>query len=99
MAELMRAVGYRKNLPISDPDSLVDLSLPVPTPGEHDLRVRVEAVSVNPVDVKVRASSDPGGEAKVLGFDASGVVESVGSAVTLFRPGDEVFYAGTIARR
>ena len=98
MAELMRAVGYRKNLPISDPASLVDLSLPVPTPGEHDLRVRVEAVSVNPVDVKLRAGSDPGGEAKVLGFDASGVVESVGSAVTLFRPGDEVCYAGSIAR-
>lgn len=98
MAELIRAVGYRKNLPISDPASLVDLSLPVPTPGDHDLRVRVEAVSVNPVDVKVRAGSDPAGEPKVLGFDAAGVVESVGSAVTLFQPGDEVYYAGSIAR-
>jgi len=98
MAELMRAVGYRKSLPISDPTSLVDLSLPVPAPGEHDLRVRVEAVSVNPADVKLRATSDPHGEPKVLGFDAAGVVDSVGSAVTLFRPGDEVCYAGSIAR-
>ena len=94
----MRAVGYRKNLPITDPSSLLDLELPVPTPGEHDLLVRVEAVSVNPVDVKVRAGSDPGGEPKILGYDAAGVVVAVGGAVTLFRPGDEVWYAGSIAR-
>jgi len=98
MAELMRAVGYRENLPISDPASLVDLELPVPVPGEHDLLVRVEAVSVNPVDVKVRAGSDPGGKPKILGYDAAGVVVAVGGAVTLFRPGDEVWYAGSIAR-
>ncbi|WP_233625031.1 zinc-binding alcohol dehydrogenase family protein [Actinoplanes sp. ATCC 53533] len=98
MAELMRAVGYRRNLPISDPASLVDLELPVPVPGEHDLLVRVEAVSVNPVDVKVRANSDPGGKPKILGYDAAGVVVAVGDAVTLFRPGDEVWYAGSIAR-
>ncbi|RSM56650.1 zinc-binding alcohol dehydrogenase family protein [Actinoplanes sp. ATCC 53533] len=94
----MRAVGYRRNLPISDPASLVDLELPVPVPGEHDLLVRVEAVSVNPVDVKVRANSDPGGKPKILGYDAAGVVVAVGDAVTLFRPGDEVWYAGSIAR-
>lgn len=98
MAELMRAVGYRRNLPISDPASLVDLELPVPVPGEHDLLVRVEAVSVNPVDIKVRKNSDPGGEPKILGYDAAGVVVAVGGAVTLFRPGDEVWYAGSIAR-
>ena len=98
MAELIRAVGYRKNLPISDPSSLLDLTLPVPVPGEHDLLVRVEAVSVNPADVKLRARSDPGGEPKILGYDAAGVVEQVGSAVTLFQPGDEVWYAGSIAR-
>ena len=98
MAELMRAVGYRRNLPISDPESLLDLELPVPEPGEHDLQVRVRAVSVNPVDVKVRAGSDPGGKPKILGYDAAGVVEKVGAAVTLFQPGDEVWYAGSIAR-
>ncbi|MEV6596976.1 zinc-binding alcohol dehydrogenase family protein [Actinoplanes sp. NPDC051346] len=98
MAELMRAVGYRNSLPISDPSSLLDLELPVPEPGDHDLLVRVKAVSVNPVDVKVRAGNDPQGEPKILGYDAAGVVERVGSAVTLFRPGDEVWYAGSIAR-
>jgi zinc-binding alcohol dehydrogenase family protein len=98
MAELMRAVGYRRNLPVSDPESLIDLTLPVPEPGPHDLLVRVEAVSVNPVDVKVRASNDPGGEPKILGWDAAGVVERVGDRVTLFRPGAEVWYAGSIRR-
>ena len=98
VAELMRAVGYRRNLPIDDPESLVDVELPVPRPRPHDLLVRVEAVSVNPVDVKVRASSDPRGDVKVLGYDAAGVVEAVGDRVTLFAVGDEVYYAGSIAR-
>jgi zinc-binding alcohol dehydrogenase family protein len=96
--DVMKAVGYRTNLEIGDPSSLLDLTLPIPSPGPHDLLVRVEAVAVNPVDVKVRASSDPGGTPKVLGWDAAGVVERVGDAVTLFRPGDEVFYAGAINR-
>ncbi|MFI5494620.1 zinc-binding alcohol dehydrogenase family protein [Actinoplanes sp. NPDC051859] len=98
MPELMRAVGYRTSLPISDPASLLDLELPVPEPDPHDLLVRVEAVSVNPADPWVRLSTDPQGEPKILGYDAAGVVERVGSAVTLFRPGDEVWYAGSIAR-
>jgi NADPH2:quinone reductase len=87
MSETMRAVGSRDN-------ALEDLTVDVPEPGEHDLRVRVEAVSVNPVDVKLRR----GGEPRILGFDAAGVVDKVGAAVTLFRPGDEVWYAGSIAR-
>jgi NADPH:quinone reductase len=98
MSETMRAVGYRASLPVDDPDSLLDLELPVPEPGPHDLLVRVEAVSVNPVDTKVRLATDPGGEPKVLGYDAAGVVESVGAEVTRFRPGDEVYYAGDITR-
>src|SRR6201991_5027679 len=98
MEEKMRAVGYRKPLPISDPASLEDLQLPVPEPGPRDLLVRVEAVSVNPVDVKVRASADPGGEPKILGYDAAGVVVATGPDVTLFSPGDEVYYAGSIDR-
>ena len=92
----MRAVGYRA---AGSPAVLDDLDLPEPEPGPHDLRVRVEAVSVNPVDVKVRAGSDPGPDGpRVLGFDAAGVVEAVGSQVTLFAPGDEVYYAGSIDR-
>ena len=98
MAEKMRAVGYRKALPVSDPASLEDLEVPVPEPGPRDLLVRVEAVSVNPVDVKVRASTDPGGEPKILGYDAAGTVVATGSDVQLFHPGDEVYYAGSIGR-
>jgi zinc-binding alcohol dehydrogenase family protein len=98
MAEMMRAVGYRKPLPVSDPASLEDLEIPVPEPGPRDLLVRVEAVSVNPVDVKVRASTDPGGEPKILGYDAAGVVVATGADVTLFAAGDEVYYAGSIDR-
>jgi NADPH:quinone reductase-like Zn-dependent oxidoreductase len=95
---LMKAVVYRKPLPIGDPLSLEDAELPVPEPGPRDLLVRIEAISVNPVDVKVRASVDPGGESKVLGYDAAGVVVALGSEVTLFAPGDEVYYAGSIDR-
>jgi zinc-binding alcohol dehydrogenase family protein len=98
MDSTMRAVAYRKPLPISDPASLEDVQLPMPRPGPRDLLVRVEAVSVNPVDTKVRARSDPGGEPKVLGYDAAGVVVAAGDDVTLFDTGDEVYYAGSIAR-
>jgi NADPH2:quinone reductase len=98
MSDTMRAVGYRRNLPITDPASLEDVELPIPVPGPHDLLVRVEAVSVNPADVKARLHNDPGGEIRILGYDASGVVTSVGPDVTLFRLGDAVFYAGSIAR-
>ncbi|MFI6762331.1 zinc-binding alcohol dehydrogenase family protein [Micromonospora sp. NPDC050417] len=98
MNDAMRAVGYRRNLPITDPESLLDAEAPIPTPGPNDLLVRVEAVSVNPVDVKVRAGVDPGGELKVLGFDAAGVVTAVGDRVSRFTVGDEVYYAGSIGR-
>jgi zinc-binding alcohol dehydrogenase family protein len=98
MSDMMHAVAYRKPLPISDPASLQDVELPVPVPGPRDLLVRVQAVSVNPADVKARASQDPGGEPKVLGYDAAGVVAAVGPDVTLFAAGDEVWYAGSIAR-
>ena len=95
----MKAVGYYSAGPIDRHDSLVDLSLPTPVAGPRDLIVRVQAVSVNPVDTKVRASANPAaGTARVLGFDAAGVVETVGPEVTLFKPGDEVFYAGDITR-
>ena len=94
----MKAIGYSKSLPITDEASLEDITLPEPSPGPHDLLVEIRAVSVNPVDVKVRVRVSPEGGHKVLGFDASGLVRSVGSEVTLFKPGDEVFYAGAIDR-
>jgi zinc-binding alcohol dehydrogenase family protein len=98
MTKMMRAVGYRRALPIAHPASLEDIELPVPVPERRDLLVRVEAVSVNPVDVKVRASVDAGGEPRVLGYDAAGVVVAVGSDVGLFGVGDAVYYAGSMAR-
>jgi zinc-binding alcohol dehydrogenase family protein len=95
----MKAVGYRQSLPITDADSLLDVELPEPKPLGRDLLVQVKAVSVNPVDAKMRVRSTPAaGETKVLGWDASGVVLGAGPEVTLFQPGDEVWYAGSIAR-
>ena len=95
----MKAVALTRYLPIDDPQSLLDVELDAPRASGRDLLVRVEAISVNPVDTKVRAPK-PQVEAqpRVLGFDAAGVVESVGPDVTLFRPGDEVWYAGDITR-
>ena len=94
----MKAVAYIKSLPIEDPDSLQDMTLPDPAASGRDLLVRVHAVSVNPVDAKVRRRADPGGAPKVLGWDAAGVVEAAGPDCALFRPGDAVFYAGDIGR-
>ncbi|GAA0706028.1 zinc-binding alcohol dehydrogenase family protein [Dokdonella soli] len=95
----MKAIALTRYLPITDPQSLLDVELPKPVPGAHDLLVRIEAVSVNPVDTKVR-SPKPQVEAqpKVLGYDAAGVVEAVGADVTLFKPGDAVYYAGDVTR-
>lgn len=98
LAPSMTAVAYRRNFAIDNPESLIDVELPVPSPDPYDLLVAVEAVSVNPVDVKVRRGVDPAGETKVLGYDAAGVVSAVGSDVSLFRVGDEVYYAGSIDR-
>ncbi|OCJ18126.1 Zn-dependent oxidoreductase [Rhizobium sp. AC44/96] len=95
----MRAVAYYVPQPISAETSLIDIELPTPSPTGHDLLVEVRAVSVNPVDVKVRAGVAPAAdEPKVLGWDAAGVVKAVGADVTLFKVGDEVFYAGAINR-
>ena len=95
----MKAIALTRYLPIENPDSLQDVELPEPTASGHDLLVRVEAISVNPVDTKIR-SPKPQVESqpKVLGYDAAGVVEAVGENVTLFQPGDEVYYAGDITR-
>jgi zinc-binding alcohol dehydrogenase family protein len=94
----MKAIAFTQHgLPIDDPRALMDMELPKPTPGPRDLLVEVLAVAVNPVDTKVRAGT-ASTEPKVLGWDAVGIVRETGSAVTLFQPGDEVFYAGSITR-
>jgi zinc-binding alcohol dehydrogenase family protein len=95
----MKAVGLYKYLPIEHPESLLDLDVPKPQVAGRDLLVRVEAISVNPVDTKVRAPGSPDlTTPRILGWDAAGVVEAVGSDVSLFKPGDAVYYAGDITR-
>ncbi len=94
----MRAVAYRESLAIAEPESLVDVELPDPEPKGRDLLVAVKAVSVNPVDTKVRRRVSPEGGWKVLGWDAAGTVVATGPEATLFKSGDAVFYAGSIDR-
>jgi zinc-binding alcohol dehydrogenase family protein len=92
----MKAIGFRT---AGSADNLIDLDIPTPTPGPRDLLVKVEAVSVNPVDIKLRIGSQPAeGATRYLGYDAAGIVQAVGSEVTLFKAGDAVFYAGQIDR-
>jgi zinc-binding alcohol dehydrogenase family protein len=94
----MKAIVYTQHgLPIDHPESLVDMELPDPAPGPRDLLVRVHAVSVNPVDTKVRRGAAVTAP-RVVGWDAAGIVEAVGSEVTAFQPGDEVYYAGSLTR-
>lgn len=95
----MRAVAYQNPLPISAESALIDVDLPMPEASGRDLLVEIKAVSVNPVDTKVRAGVIPdAGQYKVLGWDAAGIVEATGAEVTMFKPGDEVYYAGAIDR-
>jgi NADPH2:quinone reductase len=95
----MKAVGYKSPSPVESPESLLDIDVPTPEARGRDLLVEVKAVSVNPVDVKVRASAKPDGtEYKILGWDAAGIVKQTGPESSLFKVGDEVYYAGSIAR-
>lgn len=95
----MKAVALKAYLPIANPESLLDVTLDKPTPTGHDLLVAVDAVSVNPVDTKVRAPKPKvEQDYRVLGWDAVGRVVATGPEVTLFKVGDPVFYAGSIAR-
>jgi len=96
----MKAIGLYKYLEIDNPESLIDVEIPKPEkPREHDILVRVKAISVNPVDTKIRSPKNKvENEPKILGWDASGVIEAVGENVTLFNKGDEVYYAGSIMR-
>jgi len=100
---MMPAVGYLQSLPVSDDEALVDLALPVPTPGPYDLLVKVEAIAANPVDYKIRQRRAPQSKdgvvsAEVLGWDATGVVVAAGAAVQHYQVGDAVFYAGALNR-
>ena len=94
----MKALGYQNAGPILAENALVEFEADVPKIGPNDLLVDIRAVSINPVDVKVRKAAQPEGTPRILGFDASGIVKEVGEKVTRFRPGDEVFYAGDITR-
>lgn len=94
----MKAIVYAKaGLPIDDPDALYETDLPVPAPGPRDLLVKIDALAVNPVDSKLRLGVQPSAP-RILGWDAAGTVEAVGSDVELFEPGDKVWYAGDITR-
>ncbi len=95
----MRAVGFSENLPITSENALLDIELPEPEAKGRDLLVEIKAVSVNPVDTKQRRLQPvEAGQYRILGFDAAGVVRAVGPDVKLFKPGDEVFYAGAVNR-
>ncbi|HSI44523.1 MAG TPA: zinc-binding alcohol dehydrogenase family protein [Methylotenera sp.] len=95
----MKAVAFQHSLPITDSNALVDINLPDPIANGHDLLVEVKAVSVNPVDVKKRAGAKTDNDNwKVLGWDATGIVRAVGPNVTMFKPCDRVWYAGSITR-
>lgn len=94
----MRAIGHTRRTALTDPNALVEFDLPEPEVRDRDLLVEVRAVSVNPVDVKVRELLEPDGPHRVLGYDAAGVVRAAGPGVIGFAVGDEVFYAGDITR-
>ncbi|MFG6083801.1 zinc-binding alcohol dehydrogenase family protein [Paracoccus litorisediminis] len=95
----MKAVALTRYLPIDDPESFLDVDLPKPSPAGRDILVEVKAIAVNPVDTKVRSPKDKVEPApRVLGYDAAGIVAEVGPDVTLFKVGDEVYYAGDITR-
>jgi zinc-binding alcohol dehydrogenase family protein len=97
----MKVISYHRSLPATNPQSFLDLEAAEPVPAPRDLLVEVRAAGVNPVDAKIRAGGgpgNPGGDLKILGWDAAGIVRAVGANVTLFVPGDEVFYAGSVDR-
>ena len=95
----MKAIGYYQSLPIANDQALVDLVFPTPKASGHDILVAVKAIAVNPIDTKIRSTAKPESDTpKILGWDAAGIVTEIGSKVTLFKPGDEVWYAGDLTR-
>ena len=97
----MKAIGFKQSLPITEPNSFIEFETEKPTPAGHDLLVKIDAISVNPVDFKIRQNSAKDtilDTPKIIGWDAAGVVEAVGEKTTKFKVGDEVYYAGDITR-
>ncbi len=97
----MKAIGFKQSLPITEKDSFIEFEMEKPVPGEYDLLVKIEAISVNPVDFKIRqnAAKDKVLETpKIIGWDAVGTVEAAGDKTSRFKPGDKVYYAGDLTR-
>ncbi len=94
----MKAVVSAEGGNLTNPGALIDSTLPVPAPSDRDLRVRIQAISVNPIDTKQRALGTDLPDGRVLGWDAVGVVDAVGPTAKLFTPGDRVWYSGSVAR-
>ncbi|MCV9930178.1 zinc-binding alcohol dehydrogenase family protein [Flavobacterium sp. LS1R49] len=98
----MKAIGFKTSLPIEKQDSFIEFETPKPIPGANDLLVKINAISVNPVDFKIRQNSAVDtilDTPKIIGWDAVGIVEGIGKNVSLFKVGDEVFYAGDITKQ
>lgn len=98
----MKAIGFKTSLPITEEESFIAFETPKPIPGKRDLLVKISAVSVNPVDFKIRENSAKDivlETPKIIGWDAVGIVEAVGENVRLFEVGDPVFYAGDITKQ
>jgi len=95
----MKAIGLTQYLPIENPKSLEDIEISKPSPKGHNILVSIKSISINPIDTKVRAAKDTVEDTpKILGWDASGIVDEIGEEVTLFKVGDEVYYAGDITK-
>ena len=96
----MKAIGYKENLPVENEQALQDIELEVPEVSGRDILVEIKAIAVNPVDFKIRQSAKNDDKSwKVIGWDATGVVKAIGEEVTLFKEGDEVWYAGDLFRQ
>ncbi len=96
----MKAIGYKENLPIEDKNALQDIELNTSKATGKDILVEIKAISVNPADYKVRAGMPVDGDDwKIIGWDATGIVKEVGEDVSLFKVGDEVWYAGDFTRQ
>ncbi|MBN8788782.1 MAG: zinc-binding alcohol dehydrogenase family protein [Terrimonas sp.] len=95
----MKAVGFKTSFSLNNPDSFIDFETEMPVPKDRDLLVKISAISVNPVDFKIRQNSAKDkvlDKPKVIGWDACGIVVEVGDNVSLFKKGDKVYYAGDI---